>query len=277
MTTSAERLKNASGRLYHDVVDVTPKMAADWLKQQYENRNVREHIVERYAADMTAGRWRLNGQTISFLPDGRLVNGQHRLHAVLLSGCTVTMSVAYNVGLDALDSFDRGIVKTVADIYQMHGVQNQHLIAGAMAVIWRGRTKQMNTAYIPSAGESLALYNSGNVKERLAHSIQIARKSSSFLAIGLGAGVHFLCAEKDEVLADVFFTMLGSGERMGNGDPVYALRQRLLTFKGKDHRHMQIRPALRVALTIKAWNAEREGRKVLALRWNETESYPEIL
>lgn len=276
--TNAERLKqSAAGRLYHDVVSVTPQMAADWLKRQYDNRPVRDYIVERYAADMKAGRWRMNGQTISFLPDGRLVNGQHRLHAVILSGCTVAMSVAYNVSLDALDSFDRGIVKTVADIYQMHGVSNQHLVAGAMAVIWRGRTKQMHTAHIPSSGESLALYNSGNVRERLSHSISIARKSSNFLATGLGAGVHFLCAEKDEALADVFFTMLGSGERMGNGDPIYALRQRLLTFKGKDHRHMQIRPAMRVALTIKAWNAEREGRKMLALRWNENEAYPEIL
>ena len=265
------------GGFYLAIVDVTPQLAQEWLTKQHINRTLRDEKIDSYASDMLAGRWRQNGQTICFMVDGLLGNGQHRLHAVVRSGCTITMAIAYNVSYDALESIDRGITKTVADIYQMHGIQNQHLVAGAIATIWRGRTKQMQTAYIPSAGESLALYNSGNVKDRLAHSIQIARKSSKFIAMGLGAGLHFLCAEKDKSLADVFFTMLGSGERMGNGDPVYALRQRLLTFKSKEHRHVQIRPAMRVALTIKAWNAEREGRKMLTLRWNENEDYPEIL
>ena len=48
--------------------------------------------------EMQDGKWRLNGKTICFDSTGRLLNGQHRLSAVVRSGVTLTTVVVR--GLD---------------------------------------------------------------------------------------------------------------------------------------------------------------------------------
>lgn len=49
-------------------------------------------------AEMQDGKWKLNGKTICFDRTGRLLNGQHRLSAVVRSGVSLTTVVVR--GLD---------------------------------------------------------------------------------------------------------------------------------------------------------------------------------
>ena len=49
-----------------DVVMVTPKTAKQWLKNNTRNRRLNITTVERFANEMKAGAWRLNGETIKF-------------------------------------------------------------------------------------------------------------------------------------------------------------------------------------------------------------------
>ena len=58
---------------------ITPETAKAWLKEKnVNNRNVRQSLVDYYANEMIAGRWKDNDQAISFFEDGTLANGQHR-------------------------------------------------------------------------------------------------------------------------------------------------------------------------------------------------------
>jgi hypothetical protein len=77
------------------IVAVTPKLAERWLSANYNGqRKVRRSTVAKYAREMAAGEWRGdNGQSITFSADGWLVDGQHRLRAVIESGCEVEMLV----------------------------------------------------------------------------------------------------------------------------------------------------------------------------------------
>ncbi len=51
---------------------ITPEMAEALLADRGPNRHVSASVINKYARDMTAGRWRLNGQTIKIASDGRL-------------------------------------------------------------------------------------------------------------------------------------------------------------------------------------------------------------
>lgn len=87
------------------IMDVTPIQAATWLESNKFNRKISDVSVLRYARDMAAGQWTLNHQGIAFGDDGVLVDGQHRLMAVVKSGETVKMMVTWGanrVGIDEL-------------------------------------------------------------------------------------------------------------------------------------------------------------------------------
>ena len=66
--------------------DVTPDMARTYLKSNTHNRPLDAARVSKYAADMRAGRWLVSPETISFDEHGVLLNGQHRLGAIVESG-----------------------------------------------------------------------------------------------------------------------------------------------------------------------------------------------
>lgn len=75
------------------IVDVTPELATSWLDGTEANRPVQERLVEKFAAEMTADRWQLTHQGIAFDVDKKLIDGRHRLLAVIRSGKTVPMLV----------------------------------------------------------------------------------------------------------------------------------------------------------------------------------------
>ena len=52
------------------MVDITPDLAKKWLAQNTHNRNLRERVVNGYAADMRDGNWVEDGQSISTINPG---------------------------------------------------------------------------------------------------------------------------------------------------------------------------------------------------------------
>lgn len=73
------------------IMQITPQMAGNWLERNHPaNRKLRPNKVRQYAADMRLNRWHLSTQVIAFDADKQVCNGQHTLHAVVESGCTVS-------------------------------------------------------------------------------------------------------------------------------------------------------------------------------------------
>jgi len=92
---------------YSVVLDVTPELAATWLSEcNTHNRKLVDAHVDRLARDMKAGRWRLTHQGIAFSTNRVLLDGQHRLWAVILSETTVRMRVFFNEPAESLHAID---------------------------------------------------------------------------------------------------------------------------------------------------------------------------
>src|SRR6185312_15924985 len=88
---------------------ITPAIARKWLdKNRDNNRNVVQSRVKQYAADMIAGRWELSDQAISFDEDDELVNGQHRLEAIILANKPIVSLVMFNLPTKAMLVLDSG-------------------------------------------------------------------------------------------------------------------------------------------------------------------------
>jgi len=62
------------------------------------------------------GAFLLTHQGIAIDTDGNLVDGQHRLNAILKYGGSVKMLIAYNTDSEAFRGMDRGTTRTISDI-----------------------------------------------------------------------------------------------------------------------------------------------------------------
>lgn len=114
-----------------EILDVTPAMAAEWLEKNANfNRKARMTIVERYARDMVIGQWMLTHQGIAFDCKGRLIDGQHRLLAVVKANTTIKMVVVRDAPATAFDHVDLGFGRTTSDVFKAQGdgwISNEHI------------------------------------------------------------------------------------------------------------------------------------------------------
>lgn len=110
-------------------VTVTPEIAERWLKGNTFNRPRRSIRSAKYGRDMAAGRWTLNNDAVCFTSDGQLVNGQHRLQAVVDTETSVVMLIIRNMPLDAMVNMDSGAKRTVGDALGLNGERNTALLA----------------------------------------------------------------------------------------------------------------------------------------------------
>ena len=107
-----------------DLRQITPALAKSLLTTNTNNRHVNPRIVKRYAADIKAGAWKLNGESIIFSEDGTLLDGQHRLLAVIEADAPITSLVVGGVAPSARDTINTGRTKRVSDHLAIMGYQN---------------------------------------------------------------------------------------------------------------------------------------------------------
>lgn len=72
------------------------------------NRKVSPQRVARYAEDMQEGFWQPTHQGLAIDTEGNLLDGQHRLAAVVQTGVPVTMMVCYGVPVETFWLMDGG-------------------------------------------------------------------------------------------------------------------------------------------------------------------------
>jgi hypothetical protein len=73
---------------------VTPEMAARWLERNKSNRPLRQNVVAAYAAQIKAGQWRLTHQGVCLDCRENLIDGQHRLTAIVQTDIAILMQVS---------------------------------------------------------------------------------------------------------------------------------------------------------------------------------------
>lgn len=134
---TGEKAASLKGMLQTNWIDVTPDMAETWLKRNYNNRPVSQDTVRAYAREMKRGRWMPVHQGIAFDVNDNLVDGQHRLLAIVMSGSKVRLMVTFGLPskiegtrMVGMDVVDRGKTRTVADQLKIqHGIHGGSILA----------------------------------------------------------------------------------------------------------------------------------------------------
>lgn len=261
-------------------LQITPEIAETWLQRNTHNRNIRPHVVEHYAQDMRAGNWVSNGETIKFSVEGVLIDGQHRVSAVVASGATVTMLVVTGLAGEVQDTIDTGRKRTAGDALTLHGERDAHSLAAVVrrAVLWDAKIM------IFSGGGKTLVSNSDTIEfldahPEIRHSLSVARtvrKGGLMAPASIMGLAHWIFSGIDATDCDWFFARVADGADLPASHPVLHLRKRLMEVLPGGRRYSE---EYLLAFTIKTWNAYRAGKSMQLLVYRPggpaPESFPE--
>jgi len=268
-------------RLTVEIRRFTPTEAQHILDNSNKiNRTMGRALVDKYARMMADGMWELNGETIIFDESGNLVTGQHRLAACVKSNTPFYTLVVTDVSKDAFKTCDRGKAKTNGQILQLAGEVNTNTLAGAINLIsaYRSGSISFTSTFRTSRLEPSEMEEFIEANPSIRQSILVGKNCHMIVNPAMSAAAHFIFSEINANLADAFFEALQTGQNLSAGNPVYSLRERLLT-SGKSGTRMI--SEFKLALTIKAWNYYRTNTPLKCLRITTTgesaESFPRAI
>lgn len=90
------------------IVLVGKTLAERLLELNTNNRTIKHPIVMEYTDKMVSGEWVMNGEPIIFSLDGVLINGQHRLLAIIASDTSQHLMIIKGVNRDTFKTMDCG-------------------------------------------------------------------------------------------------------------------------------------------------------------------------
>lgn len=244
---------------------ITPALAQAMLQQSAElgacNRKVSQKYVELYANEMRANRWKLNGVAIKLDTDGRVLDGQHRLKACVLSGIPFQTIVMSGVENDTFDTLDCGRSRTPAQVLQMADVKYHAVIAsiirGAAEIRSAGHT-DMKEKKLSNTGALAEYKANAEIYDKAAIVSTSATNESHSMTVKLAGSVYFYLVhdlEQDEDTVEKFIREACSFDSSSDA-VIDKLRKWNLA-----NRTVKVSERTRLGYLILTWNAWVSGAK----------------
>lgn len=254
--------KQETGVIKHAIKTITPEIAADFLSRNVRNRKLMQATVNSYAEQMRRGEWQLTPQGISFNEYNELLDGQHRLNAVIESNINVDMFVFYNVPDIAFKVLDTGNKRQAAQVFAMEGIKYPMEIAAGLKRYLVMKDSNENTLgkirNSSKISSTLLLENYHNHSSLID---EIAVKAGEFYSHAalypksdiVGVYLYLHLAKKHSLShIDSFFNQLFKG-RLINSPAIEKLRSKLIqSALLKSHR---LAPRSKFIYLKKVWNA----------------------
>jgi hypothetical protein len=251
---------------------VNPERAKQYLEKNLNNRNLRPRIVTFFADQMSKGIWlEDNGDTIRISKSGVLLDGQHRLSAIVKSGISLKLTIAYDIVDNAFEFIDIGTARHAGDVLSISGVKKPNVMASIIKDyngLKHGVSSGQKTIRL-SNHEVLEIYKTDPEKYDF-----ISKKAmhlySSFNGVVTPSvlGSYYLyLKDYSAKRVDEFFEKLCTGANIDIDDPIMILRNKLLFYKTQPDKSMST--AMRYAFIVKTWNNYLRGKKTKRLVCND--------
>jgi hypothetical protein len=201
---------------------IDPHRAVQYLAHNTGNRRISRAHVEAIARDLTQGRWMFNAQPICFARGGRLLNGQHRLRAVILAGREIEVPVVRGLDEAAYATYDSH-AKRRADLGDRADSFGDQALAYAMAnLLWRCERKALSTRNAKATSAEIQQIIAEHPRLLMLRSY--ARKMGHCGRASVIGYAAYVIERDDAALAPRFLAALETGVDQQPGHPVLALR-----------------------------------------------------
>lgn len=252
-------------------IKMTPALATKLLQKNTNNRNLSQRRVAAYAAAMTGGQWVPDGSPIRIGISGLLLDGQHRLAAIVRSGMTIPLLVISGVSDEAQMTMDTGKGRSFADLLALRGHADANTLASTTSALWNWQNGafEHSGSWLkrPSATHHMLWELLQKRETELRLGISAARGAKRFIQMspGLLGAAYVMFSDISNEDADDFFEQLACKRQQTSATMVLTRtmnnRSTPVQAKGLSGQTLQ------VVFLIKSWNAYRDGTAVTFLRW----------
>ena len=276
-----------------DVETITPDDARRLLDRTeglgFTNRAIVKSRVAKLAHAITVGQWRVTHQGIAIGEDGAVLDGQHRLRAVIVADTAIESLVIHDADPETFVVLDTGAARTTADTLKIAGHTDTNVLSAmvrgfivydSLVGTTAGFGNAMRTLTTADVVDFLAVEKHDEAtKGALYAAHSVARGLARYgLTTSIGIAMMECRLRTNELGRDTtaeFFARLSDGVMLAPSSPVLALRRWFMSDTGYARVVGQYRRPVAVAVTLKALNDYALGRDrlVVAFRYG-TEPYP---
>jgi hypothetical protein len=249
---------------------VTPFIAKQYLEANISNRRVKQPVVARYAIDMANGRWKEDtAEMIKISKTGVILDGQHRLLAVIKANKPIWFHVAKGLEDSVFDVLDTGSLRNATDAFMVKGIKNECSIPSIISMYnllvlgrkdgLQKKDKATNAILLEQYFQDEMFWQNA-AKKSLHWYISFAKILTPSM---IGGFYAFLC-KKNEDKAEQFMEQLCTGINIQN-NVVGLLRTKLMQDKMSQRK---MPPTLKMALIIKTWNCYISKTEIKLLKYD---------
>jgi hypothetical protein len=257
---------------------ITPSLAKTFLEANVCNRKIKEKVVIKYASDMQKDLWIEDTfEPIKFSKTGKLLDGQHRLLAVVKSNKAVNFHIVDNLKEEIFSVLDSGTKRNASDVFGISGIKNATLIPAIIS--FYNRIKSGSNGNNHDNQTNIHLIECYNEREEFWQMTSNKTQSwydsfSRILQPSIIGGMYAHFYDLNSIQAEDFFNQLCNQKNPTNST-ILNLRKKLFDDKIAT-RKMGIQ--IKNALIIKTWNYYRNNEIIKVLKYDiEREKFPKAI
>lgn len=234
---------------------------------------------------MRRGDWLVTHQGIAFDANGVLVDGQHRLAAVVEADLPVELTVFTDVDPHTFDVLDTGKRRNAADVLAIEGEKSTATLAAMVRTVWQYENRpdaswSGGAASVTNHQIVQTLEGHPTIREFVGLGERIAAETGMIKsAAGAAAYLveHVNHRRTDKLTA--WHEGIVDGAGLARTDPRLVFRRTMFTMARKQAGVVRRRRDTRehFALYVKAFNAWADGDNISQLRFAAREPVPAII
>ena len=253
---------------------ITPELATELLEHNSLNRPRSDQHVARIARQIKAGKWRFNGDTIKIADTNDVLDGQHRLWAIIEAKTPIETIIVKGIERDAFATIDTlRRPRTGTDILTLNGAHKYRAVISA-AIPWLLRWQR--NCIVDYRAPSNRIDNS-DVEDcyqihgkGLELAAERASPLKSVVAPNLLTFFYYVLVNRNAPLAERMMRTLEYPSGAAFDDPFFVLRAQLMNKRGSNMTAITI-----FAWMIKAANAAHKNSSTRIIQWRNEGQSPE--
>ena len=265
------------------VQTITPDKATEMLEANTTNRPLSRSVVKSFAEAMRRGDWVVTHQGIAFDTNGVLVDGQHRLAAVVEAGVPVDMTVFTDVEEGSFDVLDTGKRRNAADVLAIEGEKSSTTLAAMVRTVWLYENRpDLNWSGGAAAVTNHQIVETLDAHPKLRDFVSVGEQvasSTGMIKSAAGAASYLVSRASRKADFERWLDGIIDGAGLGRQDPRLLFRKVMFSMARRQAGQVMRRRDTRehVALYIKAYNAWRSKEPITQLRFTAREPMPGIV
>lgn len=256
-------------------VAIDERMAWDMLTLNTGNRNPTFSDIERYALDMVNDKWWFLGNTIKIDRNGRLIDGQKELAAIINSQTTQVYHIQCGLDPECASTVDTGRNRTLADALTAAGFSDANNKASAIRTIICLQKYQQVPATL-QRGQKIDnqtvldwTHSKNNVtllEKAIRRGVELRKESKIFSVANWGSLWYVfskISIDDGEFFTSKMANPIDLNTRNIRDTNINLCRQKLtLMDSGNEHRHTKDYKDERFRYIMRTWNASRDGERL---------------